>query len=413
MLIDVTIPELPPESAPQMPSIATAKLHRGSVGAPSLPTNALGMIALLVVGLLSSFMGGASATEFQTELVEAKDNVGEYLWLALDASGVPHFSYFNRTAGELRYATRGAGGTWNTRVIDGASPGSNVGAYTSMDFDSDGYPHIAYYDWANADLEYAWQDAAGWHTSTLDSTSAVGRYTNLRIAPNGTLHLIYYDEFDGDLEYARNDGAGWSLTTVDSIGTVGTKARMVLDSFGFPHVAYYDATRGALKYARYDGANWQIETPDDGQGDDVGSYASIVLDAQDRPHISYLNGTQWDLAYARFDGTQWNLSTVEGGPKQTGLFTSIQLDRGGRPVIAYFDLTDGDLRLARRIGSSWVRETVDSAMATGRHAAMLIDASGVIRIGYYNETRQSLKYAFATLAVATERSSFGSLRARY
>jgi hypothetical protein len=46
-------------------------------------------------------------------------------------------------------------------------------------------------------------------------------------------------------------------------------------------------------------------------------------------------------------------------------------------------------------------------------AAMLIDASDVIRTGHYNETRQSPRYAFATLAVVTERSSFGSCRARY
>lgn len=369
---------------------------------------------LLALAALTSFpVGEADATDFQKEVVESRDNVGEYLWLVLDDSGVSHMSYYNRTRGELRYAVRGVGGTWSTRVVDGRGAGANVGAYTSMDFDASGQPHISYYDWADRDLEYAWRDGDGWHTSTIDSVGEVGRYTNLRIDTAGTLHLIYYDELDGDLEYARNDGSGWSLDTVDSTGIVGVKARMVLDSAGLPHVAYYDATNTALKYARFDGASWWIETPDDGQGGDVGSYASIALDAFDRPHISYLDGTNWDLEYIVWDGSRWNRSTIEASPNQTGLFTSIQLDPGGRPVVAYFDLTDGDLRLARKAQGRWFLETVDSAFATGRHAALVIDTDRVIRIGYYNETRQSLNYSFAPLAVETEVLGFGAFRARY
>ncbi len=382
---------------------------------PSSPRREIrATLTLLALAALTSFpAGGASATDFQKEVVESRDNVGEYLWLALDDEGVPHMSYYNRTRGELRYAVRGAGGVWSTRTIDGRGAGENVGAYTSMDFDTSGYQHIAYYDWANRDLEHAWRDGDGWHTSTIDSVGEVGRYTNLRIDASGTLHVIYYDELDGDLEYARNEGSGWSLDTVDSVGIVGVKARMVLDSAGRPHVVYYDATNTALKYARFDGASWWIETPDDGQGGDAGSYASIVLDALDRPHISYLDGTRWDLKYIVWDGSEWIRSTVEASPNQTGLFSSIQLDPGGRPVIAYFDLTDGDLRLARKAGGKWILETVDSAFETGRHAALLIDPDGVVRIGYYNETRPSLNDTFAQLTVPTRRLGFGAFRARY
>jgi hypothetical protein len=114
--------------------------------------------------------------------------------LALDAAGRPRLSYAR--SGQLRYATRDPGG-W--RIVNVAA-GSF--AHTSLALDANGYAHISAYDSANADLVYAWQDAAGWHVEVVDSQGDVGQGNSLALNAAGQAMISYYDASNGDLKLA-------------------------------------------------------------------------------------------------------------------------------------------------------------------------------------------------------------------
>lgn len=76
--------------------------------------------------------------------------------LKLYAAGQPHISYTGAycngyPCGDLRYA-RLEGNSWNVQAVDH----SNLGwSWPSLALDTQGMPHIVYYDYANRDLKYA------------------------------------------------------------------------------------------------------------------------------------------------------------------------------------------------------------------------------------------------------------------
>ena len=87
---------------------------------------------------------------------------------------------------------------WYTETVDNGGQGR----YSSLALDAGGYPHISYYDYQNADLRYAYQDASGWHIQVIDSAGDVGKHTSLTLDQAGYPHIAYNDDTNGDVKYA-------------------------------------------------------------------------------------------------------------------------------------------------------------------------------------------------------------------
>jgi hypothetical protein len=249
------------------------------------------------------------ATLWSSEEV-AGPQVGSYLSLALDAQDDGRIAYVTHPfitgplqlgASTLWYAEATAGG-WLSETVD------NVGleGYPSIAVGADGYARISYQS-PQSDLKYAWDSASGWVSETVDAWGDTGAYTSLALDSEGYPHVSYYrvpaapviegrqlySETTGALRYAYMDASGWHTETVDSDGDVGQFTSIAIDSNDYAHISYYDADNGDLKYAYQDALGWHTTTVD--SNGNVGLYTSLGLDDQDDPHISYYALTEEPL----------------------------------------------------------------------------------------------------------------------
>lgn len=178
--------------------------------------------------------------------------------LALDTDGNPHishlcYSYFDRFPAYLEYVRWTESG-WVTQTVAIETEIGSYTLYTSLALDSLGNPHISYQGSASlwedvGDLKYAQWTGGKWVTQIVDSEGAVGKYTSLALDSDGNPHISYYDATNGSLKYAWWTGTSWLIQTVDSQGDVGRYTSLALDGAGNPHISYYDSTNGDLKYA--------------------------------------------------------------------------------------------------------------------------------------------------------------------
>jgi len=103
--------------------------------------------------------------------------------------------------------------SWNIEVVD-TQLGDAI--YTSIEIDSEGYPHISYFDPAGAPgysgLKYARKTARGWEITRVDTALNTGWYSSLALDSSNKPHIAYLDWNSFDLKYARLTEVSLDLT---------------------------------------------------------------------------------------------------------------------------------------------------------------------------------------------------------
>lgn len=189
------------------------------------------------------------------ETVETTTFVARYVSLTLDPIDRAHISYFGN--GNLRYARQDDTG-WYLEVVDFQS---DAGWFSRLALNDRGWPRIAYYDHAHADLRFASWDGLtrSWVYETIDSQGDPGWDIGFALDASERPHVSYYERLTSDLRYARKINDTWDRQTVDSVGTVGWYTSLALNRTGFPFIAYYDSSRDALRFASA-GIEFQVRT---------------------------------------------------------------------------------------------------------------------------------------------------------
>jgi hypothetical protein len=339
--------------------------------------------------------------DWQYEVADSTVMVGYGASLALDAAGNPSVAYRDSGNSDIKYAYRDGSG-WHSEIVD-----LRGGGHISLALDEEGHGHISF---VNQDsLIYAYQDDSGWHTRTVDSQTASDRYwgglNSLALDEDGYPHIGYYAMYiDQDvmlernnLRYAYQNATGWYTQTVDSSGRVGAHPSLALDSAGRPHISYRDLDHQSLKYAFLDATDWYSVTVD--SSSDVCYFTSLDIDNQDQPHVVYNSGGSEELRYASFDGSDWDLQTVpiEGNPACSP--SSIAIADSGDVHIVYEDWSRGYLRYAYYDGIDWQTARVDyetDSLETGTYSSLALDQDGYPHIGYYNAKYESLRHIYKT-----------------
>ena len=330
--------------------------------------------------------------------------VGQWSSLALDASGHPHISHYDATNGDLLYSYYD-GSSWHTECVDdGTSEGGakNVGKFTSIALDSNGYPHISYRAVTGANLKYAYKDTNDWHveTESADSANDVGKWTSiaLRTVDSQVYPCIsYYDVTNTALKYAWKDSSGWTAQTVHKVGTdvIGKYTSLKLDASGMPHISYYyDSPNNDLYYVKMVNNVWQSPTFVDGTSSDRGQYSSLALNSSGNPLIVHRAGASpYNLRFSEWNGSSWTNTALGVGVFQ-GSDMSLALDNNGLPGVSYYDNSNYLCYAYRDAGGTWHSANPNNILGTATYGTSLkFDSSGNPCISYYDSTNSCLGYA--------------------
>jgi len=322
----------------------------------------------------------AFSLNWQVSTIDSLNDVGAYSSIACDTLGRPHISYTDLTTGRLKYAYYN-GSSWTTSVI--GTTGA-LGYYTSLDLDSFDKPHISHYNPTYGRLLYTKEG-----TSTIVDFPNVGKFSSLKLDINGYPNISYYDEKNKALKYAFWTGIQWASQTVDYCPNKdrGRFSSLFLIENELPCISYYDATDGDLRFAFWNITTWGSRTID--TIGDVGQYSSLI-GKDGTLYIAYYDATNKDLKYAKNSSGTWTLQTIDS-LGDVGKYCSIGITGSNTVYISYYDETNGNLKVAWG-SDTFQNEAIDTDGDVGMYTAITTHGN-IVYISYYDVTNGDLKYA--------------------
>jgi hypothetical protein len=167
--------------------------------------------------------------------------------LALGPTG-PALTYFDDRAEALVYATRDEE-EW---TLERVAEGDEAGEFSSLAFDAEGRPHVAF-SRENGDVLYATRAAGAWAIEKV-AGERFPAAVSLSLADDGAAHVAFANR-EG-VRHAVRGASGWQVQNIATAANrpFGSRVSLALDAEGTPYVTFYELTRsqplrGVVLYA--------------------------------------------------------------------------------------------------------------------------------------------------------------------
>jgi hypothetical protein len=261
-----------------------------------------------------------------------------------DSEGVLHAAF----GGDHLYYARCENGICAVETVD---PSDYVGTYASLALDSQGHPHIAYYDDGQMSycddekVKYAAWNGSQWTIQVVDEW-CMGEAPSIALDNQDVPHISYYDSFSHYLKLADQEGNLWNtyipnwLPSFVNLSIIHSS--LLADAAGNLHLALIAGYGGGTQiwYTKKIADSWEPLVAIDPQAG-AATFA-MTLDSTGNPHLGYhvhyydagSTSDVYKLRYTRFDGSSWQ-APVEIADMEYGGSTSIVVGTDGYPRIAY------------------------------------------------------------------------------
>lgn len=234
---------------------------------------------------------------------------------------------------------------------------------------------------------------AQWNTQTVDNSGDVGKWSDIAYDSQGYPHIVYFDDTGNDVMYAYWNGTAWMIEQIRSLSFSGfVSCAIAVDNQDYPHVVLDNSS---TEYWNKVSGNWQEidQTSVSGDYPDICLYYNQST-GQTIPHISfYRTGSYQDLYHAYLDpNTNQLVEEIVDQASDVGIWSHIICDDNENLYISYYDQGSGALKFANYNGTQWSTAIIDDVGDVGRYNSIALDASGNPCISYYDETNGDLKY---------------------
>lgn len=345
-------------------------------------------------------------------VVDTVGRVGSHVAIASGPEGLPIVAYFDETLGDLKVAMCPEPSCSERVSIATVDSEDRVGSYAAIAVDGEGLPVLSYFDATAGDLKFArcsTPDCSGEATiSRLDTEGIVGLYSSIAIGQDGLPVISYLDRDNCNLKVAKcNDpactGGDEIVSTVDKKDCVGLFSSIAVSADGTPLISYYDSNQGRLKVAKCKhstctGGKAKISVVDESVS--AGSFAGVAIGHDDLPVISYYNHSHGDLRVAHCNdpacaGGDESITTLDTDGL-VGSFAALAIGAEGLPIVAYYDLTGGLVKLVRCrdhtcSGFEAPRVVAQDDETMKSFLAITIRPDGAPIVAFFNQTNGDLK----------------------
>ncbi len=270
--------------------------------------------------------------------------------IKIGPGNMPHVQFHNHDEEDQTHWTKDENGDWIGEVIK--HPGHD-GWDNSLYVESSGLIHTSSVDpvqFGSSDgVEYAFFDGNNWSVESIGSGPIEYQFsTSIHVDSNGNPHITYF-ESPGDeiLKYAEKTTGKWRISTIDNDAGSGRFSSLVLDENDKPAVSYYTRVgpgKGMIEFAIFENDQWTTEKVEDFDNIQIAfegarNVTSLTL-VDDIYHLTY--GDREVIKYAQRINGMWEIETVvdeSGGSTILGQQTSLALNSEGVPYIIYYEVT--------------------------------------------------------------------------